>query len=145
MPSKNWKTGNKKISKQWIQSLKCKARSRLKSLSKTKWHFDNKWGHSILLWQLTALLHQSVTYFPIWCLVTVSFIFIQLWIRGRAYVVSLGAIMWNVVWVEKLNAPQLRSDQQNKWVHWSCPLLTPSCLWDWEARGTKRPNDVYSS
>lgn len=115
-----------------------------KSPSKTKWHFDIKWGHSLVLWQLTALLCQSVTYFPIWCLVTVSFIFIQLWITERAYVVSPGAIMWNIMWKEELNAPQPRSDQQDKQVHWLCPLLIPSCLWDWEAKSTKRPNSVYS-
>lgn len=96
-----------------------------------------------LLWQLTAMLCQSVTHFPIWCLVTVSFIFIQLWITGRAYVASPGAIMWNVVWEEELDAPQPRSDQQNKHAHWSCPVLTSLCLWDGETRGTKRPDSVY--
>lgn len=90
-----------------------------------------------LLWQLTALLCQSVTHFPIWCLVTVSFIFIQLWITGRAYVASPGAIMWNVVWEEELDAPQPRSDQQNKHAHWSCPVLTSPCLWDEETRAQR--------
>lgn len=149
--SKTWKTrswesqsSEHRLWNVWIVKWVSFQMREKKKRTKTEWHFDSKWGHSLLLWQLTALLCQSVTYFPIWCLVTVSFIFIQLWIRGRAYVVSPGAIMWNFVWEEELNAPQPRSDQQNKRVHWSCPLLIPSCLWDWEARGTKRPNSVYS-
>lgn len=93
-----------------------------KSLPKTKWHFDSKWGHSLSLWQLTALLCQLVTYFPIWCLVTVSFIFIQLWIRGRAYVVSPCAIMWNVVWGRGAECPaaQIRPTEQTS------SLIVPS-------------------
>lgn len=63
------------------------------------------------LWQIRVLLCQSVTHFPIWCLVTVGFIFIQLRITGRAYAASPGAIMWNAARGEELDAPQPRSEQ----------------------------------
>lgn len=74
-----------------------------------------EWGHSLLVWQLRVPLCQSLTYFPIWRLV-VSFIFTWFWIRERAYVVSLGAIMWNV-WERRQNAPQPSLHQRNKQVH----------------------------
>lgn len=95
------------------------------------------------LWQITALLCQSVTHFPIWCLVTVSFIFIQLWITGRAYAASPVAIMWNTVREEELDAPQPRSDWQNKQAYWSNSRTCPASGSERTVRGAKRPNSLY--